>query len=275
MQPPQPIIVSELFPILLDKLISLLKGLSKAEWDLPTACSSWSVKDVALHLLGGDIGILSWKRDGCSSLSPINSWDHLVSLINEQNELWVKGTQRISPPLIIDLLKFTGDQVSSYFQSLDPFAIGGPVNWVSPDPAPVWLDLAREYTERWHHQQHIRDSVGNHGLKEQKFLSPVLDTFILALPRTFNKVEAENGTSIVISITGSVRKQWTLNINFGEWQLYEGSAEDYQVNVVIEDDVAWRIFSNEISPVEAKKIVQIEGNQQLGKKVLETVSIIA
>ena len=275
MLPPQPILVSELFPILLDELISLLKGLSKAEWDLPTACSSWSVKDVTLHLLGGDIGILSWKRDGDSPLPPINSWDHLVCLINEQNELWVRGTQRISPPLIIDLLKFTGDQVSSYFLSLDPFAIGDPVDWVSPEPAPIWLDLAREYTERWHHQQHIRDSVGKPGLKEHKFLSPVLETFILALPRTFNKVKAENGTSIVLSLTGSVRKQWTLNIHFGEWRLYEGIAEDYQVNVVIEDDVAWRIFSNEISPVEAKKLVQIDGNQQLGEKVLETVSIIA
>jgi len=275
MQPPQPILVPGLFPILLDELISLLKGLTKAEWDLPTICSSWSVKDVALHLLGGDIGILSWKRDGYSPLPSINSWNHLVSLVNEQNELWVKGTQRIGPPLIIDLLKFTGDQVSSYFQSLDPFAIGGPVDWVSPDPAPVWLDLAREYTERWHHQQHIRDSVGKPGLKEQKFLTPVLDTFILALPRTFKKVKAKNGTSIVISITGSVRKQWTLNINFGEWRLYEGSTGDYQVNVVIEDDVAWRIFTNEISPVEANKRVQIEGNRQLGEKVLETVSIIA
>jgi len=275
MQPPQPILVPGLFPILLDELISLLKGLTKAEWDLPTICSSWSVKDVALHLLGGDIGILSWKRDGYSPLPSINSWDHLVSLVNEQNELWVKGTQRIGPPLIIDLLKFTGDQVSSYFQSLDPFAIGGPVDWVSPDPAPVWLDLAREYTERWHHQQHIRDSVSKPGLKEQKFLSSVLDTFILALPRTFQEVKAENGTSIVISITGSVRKQWTLNNNFGDWRLYAGSAGDYQVIVVIEDDVAWRIFTNELSPVEAKKRVQIEGNQQLGEKVLETASIIA
>ena len=275
MRPPQPIIVSDLFPILLDELISLLKGVSKAEWDLPTTCSSWSVKDVALHLLGGDIGILSWKRDGYSPLPPINSWDHLVSLINGQNELWVKGAQRISPPLIIDLLKFTGDQVTNYFQSIDPFDLGSPVDWVSPDPAPIWLDLAREYTERWHHQQHIRDAVAKPGLKDHKFLSPVLDTFILALPRTFQEVQAENGTSIIISITGTVRRQWTLNNDPGEWRIYEGSVEDSKANVVIEDDVAWRIFSNEISPVKAKQRVQIEGNQRLGEKVLETVAIIA
>lgn len=55
MQLPHPIIVSELFPILLNELVSLLRNLSKKDWELPTACSSWSVKDVALHLLGGDI----------------------------------------------------------------------------------------------------------------------------------------------------------------------------------------------------------------------------
>jgi len=275
MQSPQPIFVSTLFPILLSELVSLLKGLSKAEWDLPTACPSWSVKDVALHLLGGDIGILSGKRDGFSIFSSINSWNHLVSLINEQNERWVKGAQRMSPELIIELLNFMGEKVSDYFQSLDPLMIGTPVSWVSPDPAPVWLDLAREYTERWHHQQHIRDSVGKQGLKEPKFLAPILDTFILALPRTFKDIEAESGTSIGIGISGSIRKQWTLNNTLGDWRLYEGSMGEDQVTVVVEDDVAWRIFTNEISAAEAKKLVQIEGNRQLGELVLDTVSIIA
>jgi len=275
MQPPQPIFVSALFPILLSELVSLLKGLSKAEWDLPTACPSWSVKDVALHLLGGDIGILSGKRDGYSIFTSINSWKHLVSLVNEQNERWVKGAQRMSPELIIELLNFMGEKVSEYFQSLDPLMIGTPVSWVGPEPAPVWLDLAREYTERWHHQQHIRDSVGKPGLKEPKFLAPILDTFILALPRTFKDIEAESGTSIGIGITGSIRKQWTLNNTLGDWRLYEGSMGEDQATVVIEDDVAWRIFTNEISSTEAKKLIQIKGNRLLGETVLDTVFIIA
>lgn len=275
MQLPHPIIVSELFPILLNELVSLLRNLSKTDWELPTACSSWSVKDVALHLLGGDIGILSWRRDGYSTSDSINSWDHLVNLVNEQNERWIESARRMSPELIMGLLKFTGEQVIEYFQSLDPFVMGGAVNWVSPDPAPVWLDLAREYTERWHHQQHIRDSVGKPGLKEQKFLAPVIDTFILALPRTFKNIQAENGTSIGIGITGSRRKHWTLSNPLGEWQLFEGRGGDDQVTVVIEDDVAWRIFTNELSAAEAKELVQIKGNVQLGEIVLDTVSIIA
>ncbi len=38
----QPIIVTELFPEILEELLSLLSSLSAEDWGKPTACSSWS-----------------------------------------------------------------------------------------------------------------------------------------------------------------------------------------------------------------------------------------
>jgi len=113
-----------------------------------TACPRWSVKDIATHLLGGQLGILSRKRDAYAySGNPIKNWDELVVLINNLNEIWVKAASRLSPRLLCDLLKLSGEQVCDYFNSLHPYAIGGPVDWAGPERAPVWLDLAREYTE--------------------------------------------------------------------------------------------------------------------------------
>ncbi len=40
-------------------LLDLLAGLTDDEWARPTACAGWSVKDVALHILGGDLGNLA------------------------------------------------------------------------------------------------------------------------------------------------------------------------------------------------------------------------
>jgi hypothetical protein len=59
------------------------------------------------------------------------------------------------------------------------------VSWVGPDPVPNWLDVAREYTERWTHQQQARDAVGMPGLREPTFMAPVLATFVHALPQAF------------------------------------------------------------------------------------------
>jgi hypothetical protein len=167
LQETTPILVADRFPPLLDALIDLLSGLSSGEWQLPVHTGEWTIKDLAQHLLGDEINILSGKRDGyIEILAPVDSWVDLVDLINFRNGQWVQATRRISPGLICELLRMTGEQVNAYYRYVDLYAIGGPVSWAGPEPAPVWLDVAREYTERWHHQQHLRDAAGQPGLME-------------------------------------------------------------------------------------------------------------
>ncbi len=190
LKPVEPVIVTPLFPEIHSKLISLLKDLSANDWQKPTICANWTVKDVALHLLGVEIGNLSRRRDGNVINASVNNWGELVKFVNDWNQIWVSAAERISPRLLIDLLSIVGSQMCEYFQEINPYAIGDAVVWAGPNPAPVWLDLAREYTERWHHQQHIRDAVEKPDLKQPKYFSPVIDSFIRALPRTYNETIA-------------------------------------------------------------------------------------
>ncbi len=271
----EPVIVSHLFPELLNELIDLMRGLTKDEWNCPTICGPWSVKDVCAHLLGVEIGNLSWRRDGFSSFLDLESYEQLVQLINDHNDRWVKSARNISPRLLIDMLKFNGEQGVEFFQSIDPFEMGVPIDWIGPDPAPVWVDLAREYTERWHHQQHIRDAVDKPGLKDTRFLGPILDTFILGVPRTFRSNIAEEDTAIQIRTKGVVSRNWILAYKEDAWRLYEGALDNPQASVSIPDDVAWRIFTNGIPLDDARKQVQLFGDQYLAEKVLDTISIIA
>jgi uncharacterized protein (TIGR03083 family) len=273
---PLPILVSHLFPALLEGLLALLAGLSAEEWERPTACAGWSVQDVALHLLGVEVGNLSRKRDRFSpSARPIRNPDDLVALIKDLNETWVRATRRVSPRLLCDLLRLTGTQACEYFQSLDPYAPGAPVSWADPDPAPVWLDLAREYTERWHHQQHIRDAVGKPGFKEPRFFAPVLDAFVRALPHTYRKVSAADGTVVTLTIAGPSGGQWLLLREDAGWNLYLGAHRKPAALVLLEQEVAWRVFTKGLSVEEVRARAVIVGDQVLGLHMLDTVSIIA
>ena len=159
LEPPKPILVADLLPEILGHLLRLLGSLDQEDWGKPTVCSGWSVKDVALHLLGVEIGNLSRRRDGHSLGSSICGWDEIVSFINQWNQEWVRVSRRISIPLLIDLLKTTGTQMCEHFRSMDPYATGGAVSWTGSDPKPVWLDIAREYTERWLHQRSCGDGA--------------------------------------------------------------------------------------------------------------------
>jgi hypothetical protein len=93
------------------------------------------------------------------------SYDELVELVNRLNREWIVAARRMSPRLLRELLAFCGPEVEACFSSLDPMRISGPVDWAGPDPAPVWFDLAREFAERWHHQQQIRDATGRPPLR--------------------------------------------------------------------------------------------------------------
>ena len=67
----------------------------------------------------------------------------MVDMVDGLNEEWVVATPRMSPRLLRELLALTRLEVEAYFSSLDLGAIGGPVSWAGPDPAPVWFASPR------------------------------------------------------------------------------------------------------------------------------------
>ena len=74
-------------------------------------------------------------------------------------------------------------------EALPAFESGGPaVAWAGDKQSPNWFDIAREYTEKWLHQQHIREAVGQPVLDERRWLFPVLDTFMRALPHVYRDI---------------------------------------------------------------------------------------
>jgi Mycothiol maleylpyruvate isomerase N-terminal domain len=273
---PEPILVAHLFPELRGHLLKLLEGLSTEEWNLPTGARLWTVKDIALHLLGGDVGILSRKRDGFTPAGrSIESWEGLVAFINHLNDTWLQGVRRVSTRVLCDLLAFTGPQVEEYFASLDPFAEGDRVSWAGPHPAPIWLDIAREYTERWHHQQQIRDAASRPGLYTPRLFAPVLDAFVRALPRTFHDVHAPNHTTVQLCLEGPGGGVWCIQKTSQEWKLLAGSAECPSAEVTLATEDAWKIFTRGLSEQEAMNRARIRGEERLGAKLLQTVSVIA
>jgi uncharacterized protein (TIGR03083 family) len=262
-----------LFPELLAGLLELLRGLQPDDWDELTVAGSWTVKDVASHLLGGELGILSRRRDGWTPGSPPRSYAELVALIDGLNRSWVEAARRLSPALLVDLLEHAGRQSCLWFASLDPDAPGDPVDWAAPGPAPVWMELAREYTERWHHQQQIRDAVGRPGLDGPRHLGPALDAFVRGVPRALERAPRPDGTALCFTVTGSLDASWCFRREGGAWRLVAG-AELPAARLTLPADVAWRLFCKGVTPEAAEREARLEGDIGLCRVALGTVSIL-
>jgi uncharacterized protein (TIGR03083 family) len=267
-----------LFPGLHTELMSLLRGLPAEDWRKPTACALWSVKDIVAHLLDTCLRRLSFGRDQLDP-SPdrtITGYGDLVAYLNELNAQWIAATRRLSPGILMDLMDLAEPQLHRYFTSLDPqdTARFG-VAWAGEEQSANWFDIGREYTERWLHQQQIREAVGVQGLVERKWLHPALDIFVRALPHAYREVSAEPSASVEIEIQGEAGGAWTLARGATGWTLLAGTDRQARARVSLDQETAWKLFSKGLSPEQASRRIMIDGDPGLGRPVLGTLAVMA
>lgn len=264
---------AHLFRSLGRELIVLLRGLSDDQWLLPTSAPLWSVRDVAAHLLDVDLRRLSLRRDGHGMSGPSDPND-LVSYLNALNATWVDAARRLSTRVITDLLDTSTQQVATLMELEDPYADAPyPVAWAGQDASPLWLDIGREYTERWHHQDQIREATGASPLAAAEWLRPVIDISVLALPHAYAAVDAPAHTRIVLSIRGPGGGDWTLERN-GTWHVLEGATPVSDCHVCMDDLDFARLLLHRLPTDVARGRMDVTGSAALAEPLLRTRAVM-
>jgi uncharacterized protein (TIGR03083 family) len=290
--PPGPLLTAHLFPTLDGQLIDLLRSLASVDWDRQTIAPMWKVKDVAAHLLDTQLRKLSFGRDGYAPSPPaliVRDRD-LVSFIDRLNAEGVAVYSRLSPRVLTAWMEQTSREAASYYASLDPFAparIG--VSWAGEAVSANWFDVARELTERWHHQQQIRLALAEPDNSAQNRFSnaaqrlraimtpelyhPVLDCFMRALPFHYRSMSAAAGTAVRILVSGECGGNWHL-YRGDTWMLASEPVGTIVTTVTIPQDIAWRIFTKGLAREDAGAHVRVTGEATLGNHVLSMLAIV-
>lgn len=278
MQKVEPVFLVERFPPINAKLLEFLRSLTLEDWNRQTISPKWVVKDVAAHLLDGNIRRISVLRDDYLLPAPeVGGYRDLVDFLDELNADWVRAFKRASPQLLIELLESTGERVYEIFRSLPPFEKAFfPVSWAGEEQSENWFDIGREYTEKWIHQQQIRDAFGDSGILDREFVSPCLDILMRGLPFTYQEMDAPEGTVINFSITGEGGGDWSLVREGRKWNLMTGKDEEGTAHAILDSDTAWKLFSKAIKDRRvAESKLEISGDRKLGEKILDMVSVMA
>lgn len=279
MPPEIPIPTVHLFPKLDQLLLEFLRSLSPADWEKQTIVPLWTIKDIAAHLLDGNLRTLSMSRDEYfgEKPDPIESYGDLVAYLNCLNADWVKAFKRVSPTVLIELLELTGSQYNTYLSTLNPYTPAlFSVAWAGEENSQNWFHIAREYTEKWHHQQQMRLAMGQEEtLYAPDLYFPHLDTSMRALPHHYRNVVAEPGTVIAFVVKGIPNAQWYLQRGENAWVLSKTLDQTPIASVSIDGAIAWRMFTKGIAKAVAANLVEIEGEQKLGAVVLDMLSVMA
>ena len=271
-----PILCAHLLRRVDEKLIELLLSLSVSEWDAQTVAPRWKVRDVAAHLLDTVLRKLSLVRDSWFvETVKIESPQDVATLVNRLNEEGVTVYRRLSPPVLMDMMKMACEQSATFHESQDPFAPAAfGVSWAGEAKSLNWFDTARELTERWHHQQQIRVATDRPGIMTPELYHPVLDCFLRGLPHLYRNTEAPSGTVLLVEIAGECGGQWFLSRENGKWELVKESNAEPAARVTIPQEIAWRVFTKGIDRDLARTQIETRGDQQLANAVLELTAIV-
>jgi len=288
LEPLPPIFTAHLFPRIEAKLLELLRSLTPDDWERQTLAPKWKVKDVAAHLLDTQVRkIAAFRRVSDSESNEIMSGAELVALVNALNAEGVREYRRLSVADLVSRMEMVSRESAEYHQALDPFAPAMfPVSWAGEEQSPNWFDTAREYTERWHHQQQIRiavqagvqkspeKSADDAGIMTRELYYPVLDCFMRGLPYAYRHVPARAGSVVRVNISGECGGSWSLLKKEDGWVLNASAVGDTISEASIPQDIAWRIFTKGITRDVAAPQLQVTGDAETGWHVLEMVSIV-
>ena len=268
-----------LFAGLGEELVALLRSLAPDQWALPTICPGWQVRDVAAHLLDSGLRRVSVDRDGHLApppAEPIASYRDLVRFLDRLNAEWVVAARRLSPRLLVELLHHLERRLPEVLGALDPNARARfAVSWAGEEESAVWFDVARELTERWHHQQQIRLAVGAPALDDPRWSRPVLETLLRALPHRYLALVANAETAVVVRVAGREEYVYTLLREAEAWRLWRGGASSPEATIALEEETAWRLLMHGMTPQEARARAEVTGDARLAEPFFGTLAVMA
>ena len=68
------------------------------------------------------------------SIAPGASSDELMVALDRFNEQWVSAASFLSPLMVIELLRLSGEWTHLFYGTVDPDGPGEVVAWIGPDP---------------------------------------------------------------------------------------------------------------------------------------------
>jgi uncharacterized protein (TIGR03083 family) len=236
-------------------MVELGGNLGPADWDRPTECPGWSVKDQYSHILGVESWLLGEPGDG-------------ERRTVENTALDVEAYRGYAPAEIIGRLR---DVVAGRLEALR----SGAIDLAEVVPTPFGRDMPYGDFMRyrafdvWMHEQDVRRATRHPG----NLAGPAADCAarILggSLPFVIGKrVAAEPGRVVVFE---TPVRSWRVEVGDDRRAHFSDDTREPAVRLRMEWETFIRLGGGRVSGSEAD--VRITGDEELGGRVLERMAV--
>ena len=247
-------------------MIAVAETLAPAEWDLPTECPGWSVRDQISHIVGVERWLLG-ESDPEHMLSA--DLPHVRNDFGRALEVAVDMRRSVPGPKILDELREVLDRRLAALPSIDP-------------DEEVWLPNGRSgtYTDRmkfrafdcWTHEQDVRRAVGRPGNLAAPAAECARDITTSGLPYVVaKKAGATAGQSLTLEVTGPLSFRIHVVVGDDGRGRIAGAPLEPTVTLEMDWEIYARLAAGRVSP--GKADVAITGDTDLAHGILTAMAV--
>jgi uncharacterized protein (TIGR03083 family) len=193
-----------------DAVVALAEGLAPEEWDLPTACPRWSVKDNLVHVIGVEAMLLGRPTPEVALPEDL---PHVRNDFGRVNEQWIESYRgRSTTDVLADLREVIAERRAA-------LAGMGQADFDAESFTPAGPDSYGRFMrvrvmDMWMHEQDVRQAVGRPGHEDGRAPQAALDEMTAALGYVVGKrAGAPPGSRVRFELTGPMARRVDVEVS--------------------------------------------------------------
>ncbi len=254
-------------------LARLGEELGDDDWDRPTECPGWSVRDVYSHVIGTERMLLGDPSpDG-----PAEIPDHVRNPVGAANEAWVAARRGLRGDVVLDELVDVCRGRIAQLRSFGPERFDE-VGWSPVGQVPYREFMAVRVMDCWVHEQDARQATGRPGHGAGPAADIALDRLQSAMPFVVGKqAQAPDGASVRLVVGGPSPRQIDVVVVGGRATL-GGSVLSTSPTVTLRlgSETFRRLTCGRIAGNRARieGLVAVHGDERLGAALLDAMAFM-
>jgi uncharacterized protein (TIGR03083 family) len=250
-------------------VVTACEGLTSRQWDLPTDCPGWSVRDQVSHLIAIERSLL-----GDPSPPPMAAMPPYVkNPIGEINEPWIEQRRGLPGGAVLAEFEETAARRIEALRAFAPeqFEV---VGWSPIGDVPYRTFMTVRVFDSWAHEQDIRSAVGRPGGRDGAGEAVTLERCFLTVGYTVGKkVAPPDDTTVTVRVTGPLGREESVRVQGGRAVSVDETPSAPTAALTMEQSAFWRLGLGRYTGNEALAAgdITLDGDVDLGRRVVEAM----
>lgn len=259
---PEPSFFVEALASTVEATANICAPLSDEQWNRPTGCPGWSVKDTVAHLYGLE-RVLAGHPEPDHEL--VGEFPHVHGETGRYMERHVDARRGLSGAQVLEEFNETWTARLAYLRSLDPDGFASNAPGPMGSRAPLGKSLPIRVFDCWAHEQDIRRAIGRPGGLDSDAATVSLTTCKRVAPSVL-AATVPDGSSVVFELDGPNGGQLAAAYAGGAATVLDQAPDDPSVVLSLTDEMfAFLCCGRSDTPPGE---VKMRGNTSLGEAIV-------